>query len=112
MSTNTSFDFASFSRWTGRTFAFAIFCILIYRTVDTSLPPLNLTTISLIVILFGCAMSWFSDRYGGLVILTGAVFLFTISYAHNGHFPSDMVYPFIFVPGVLMLISDAFQVED
>jgi len=112
MSSKASFDLASFSRWTGRAFATVIFCILVYRTVGVGMPPLNLFTCSLAVILFGCAMTWFSDRYGGLILLTGAVFLFTIFYADKDRFPSDMVYWLIIAPGVLMLISDAFQQED
>lgn len=112
MSFRRLFDPAFFTRWVGRMLASAVFVTVMFFAMGEGLLPVNLLTLATFTILAGCVFAWFSDRYGGLIILTGIVFFYTISYAMSNRLPSGYVFPLVFVPGVLLLISDVLQPRD
>jgi len=98
---------ARVTRWTARILAAAVLALFVMFAVGEGLPPLSWQFAALLTVLVGCVLAWFCDLSAGALIVLGTAAFYAINFANSGKFPGGWVFPLLFVPGVLLLLSFA-----
>lgn len=71
--------------------------------VGMGLPPLNVGSVALVVMIGGFLLAWRHDWLGGVLSLLGIGSFYVWNFTAAGNLPSGWVFPLCFIPGTLQL---------
>ena len=112
MPTRSFLDIDSIVPRVTRILSVILFCRLTFILLGGGIPGLNLLTLGICAILFGCILGWFTERYAGLTVLSAGAFYYIAHKAEHNFYPQDYYFPFIFVLGFMFLLSDLLQPKE
>ena len=98
---------AHVARWTARVLAGAVLLLFVAFAMGEGLPPVSWLSGALSVVIAGLAVAWLHDLLAGALIVIGTAAFYVINFAQSGSFPGGWVFPLLFIPGVLLLMSSA-----
>lgn len=99
-------------RWTARTIGAMILAFVLLHLISEGLPKVGriallegLLWAGFVLSLVGFALLWKWELVGGVVVLSGIVLFYAMSFAISGKFPDGWVFPLFFLPGILSIVS-------
>lgn len=93
------------TRWIARIIASLLLLLMLMIFIGEGVPPLSWATVGFAVIILGFLATWLNDWIAIMLIFTGLISFYTINFVQVGRFPSGWVFPVMFLPGTLLIIS-------